>query len=107
MIHNYTDEAFRAFREYFYEYHRYGLDEMQANVVNGRARIATGLGVLKEANRARPATYMVGMFLDAKSDELTNIFSKGTADEKKNVLTILSDVDPTRLDKYEEALNGD
>lgn len=107
VIHNYTDEAFRAFREYFYEYHRYGLDEMQANVVNGRARIATGLGVLKEANRARPATYMVGMFLDAKSDELINIFSNGTADEKKNVLTILSDVDPTRLDKYEEALNGD
>ncbi len=104
IVHNLMDEAFKKFREYFYEYHRYGLDEMQTNVANGRARIAQGIPVLKDANRARPATYIVGMFLDAKSDELINIFQKGTSEEKKTVLSILSDVDPTRLDKYETAL---
>lgn len=106
IAHNLMDEAFKKYREYFYEYHRYGLDEMQANVANGRARIAQGISVLKEANRARPATYVVGMFLDAKADELINIFSKATSDEKKNVLTILSDVDPTRLERYETAFGN-
>ena len=104
IVHNLMDEAFKKYREYFYEYHRYGLDEMQTNVANGRARIAQGISVLKDANRARPATYVIGMFLDAKSDELINIFQKGTSEEKKTVLSILSDVDPTRLEKYETAL---
>ncbi len=104
IAHNLMDEAFKKYREYFYEYHRYGLDEMQTNVVNGRARIAQGIGVLKEANRARPATYVVGMFLDAKADELINIFGKATSQEKKSVLTILSDVDPTRLERYETGI---
>jgi hypothetical protein len=43
--------------------------------------------------------------MDAKSDELVNIFSKGTANEKKQAVEILSDVQPTQSDKYEKILN--
>ena len=102
LINNLMDEAFRKYREYFYEYHRLGLDEMQANVASGRARIANGIGVLRDANRARPATYVVNTFLDAKSDELVNIFQKGTDAEKKSVYEILIDVDPTRQSTYDK-----
>lgn len=102
LINNLLDEAFRKYREYFYEYHRLGLDEMSQNVGNGRARIAQGLSVLRDANRARPATYVVGTFLDAKSDELVNIFSKGTAEEKKSVYEILMDIDPTRQNTFDK-----
>lgn len=102
LINNLMDEAFRKYREYFYEYHRLGLDEMQANVANGRARIANGISVLRDANRARPATFVVNAFLDAKSDELVNIFQKGTDAEKKSVYEILIDVDPTRQSTYDK-----
>ncbi|MBO4665597.1 MAG: DUF4835 family protein, partial [Paludibacteraceae bacterium] len=85
LINNLQDEAFKKYREYYYEYHRLGLDMMAANVDNGRAMIAKGLPILRETNRARPATYVVNTFLDAKSDELTNIFQKGTDKEKKEV----------------------
>lgn len=102
LINNLLDEAFRKYREYFYEYHRLGLDEMSSNVANGRARIAQGIPVLKEANRARPATYVIGTFLDAKNDELVNIFKKGTDAEKKNVYEILMDIDPTRQNTYDK-----
>lgn len=101
MVSNLTDEAFRKFREYIYEYHRFGLDEMVNNVANGRARIASGISVLRDANRARPATYIVNTFLDAKSDELVNIFREGTAAEKKTVYEVLTDIDPTRQSVYE------
>ena len=74
---------------------------MAANVTNGRARIAEGLPVLKEAYRARPATYIINTFLDAKSDELVDIFSKGTDKEKKSVYEILNDIDPTRQTTYD------
>ena len=101
LTNNLMDEAFKKYRAYYYDYHRHGLDEMVNNVANGRARIAKDIKVLKEAYNARPATYLVGTFLDAKSDELVNIFKSGTADEKKRVYELLMDIDPTRQDTYE------
>jgi len=101
LINNLLDEAFKKYRNYYYEYHRLGLDEMSANVTNGRARIAEGMPVLKEAYRARPATYVVNTFLDAKADELVDIFKKGSDKEKKAVYDILMDIDATRQNTYD------
>jgi hypothetical protein len=101
LINNLMDEAFKGYRGFLYEYHRLGLDEMINNVANARARIAGGMPTLKEAHRARPTTYVVTTFLDAKNDELVNIFSKGTAEEKKTVYELLIDIDPTRQSTYE------
>ncbi len=104
LINNIMDEAFKKYRTFYYDYHRHGLDAMVNNVANGRARIAKEIGVLKEAYSARPATYVVGAFLDAKNDELVNIFSGGTSEEKKHVYDILMDVDPTRQTQYDKIL---
>ena len=101
LTNNLMDEAFKKYRAYYYDYHRHGLDEMVNNVANGRARIAKDIKVLKEAYNARPATYLVGTFLDAKADELVNIFKSGTAEEKKMVYELLMDIDPTRQERYE------
>ncbi len=105
LVNNLTDEAFKKYRNYFYEYHRLGLDEMSINMTNARARIAAGLPVLREANRARPSAVVISSFMDAKSDELINIFSKATDKEKKDAIEILSDVNPTQIDRYEKILN--
>ena len=75
---------------------------MAGNVANARARIAGGITVLRDAYRARPATYLVNTFLDAKAEELVDIFSKGTESEKKNVYEVLMDIDPTRQNTYEK-----
>lgn len=101
LINNLMDEAFKDYRQYFYEYHRYGLDEMVNNVANGRARIAAGVEVLQKANRARPATYVINAFLDAKADELVNIFQEGTSEERTKVYEALVNIDPTRQSTYE------
>lgn len=105
LINNLLDEAFKKYRNYYYEYHRLGLDEMSGNVTNGRARIAEGMPVLKEAYRARPATYVINTFLDAKADEIADIFSKGTDKEKKTVYDLLMDIDPTRQNTYDRINN--
>ena len=100
LINNILDEAFHDYREYFYTYHRLGLDQMGNNAGNGRARIAEGLPILRSVYRARPATYIINVFLDAKNDELTEIFKKGTTEEKKNAYDILTAIDPTRESTY-------
>jgi hypothetical protein len=101
LINNLMDEAFKDYRQYFYEYHRYGLDEMINNVANSRARIAAGIEVLQKANRARPATYVINAFLDAKADEYVNIFQEGSEDERTKVYEALVSIDPTRQSTYE------
>ena len=101
IISNLQDAAFKPFREYIYEYHRLGLDQMAANVANGRARIAEGIDVLVKANSARPATYIVTIFLDAKADELADIFKGGTEKEKQQVYEALMRIDPTRQNTYD------
>ena len=101
IISNLQDAAFKPFREYVYEYHRLGLDQMAANVANGRARIAEGMNVLVKANTARPATYIVSLFLDAKADELADIFKGGTEKEKQDVYEALMRIDPTKQNTYE------
>jgi hypothetical protein len=102
LINNLMDEAFKKYRTFYYDYHRHGLDEMTNNVSNARARISKDIKVLKEAYNARPATYVVNTFLDAKADELVNIFKKGTSEEKKIVYELLMDIDPTRQSTYDE-----
>ena len=104
LINNLMDEAFKKYRLFYYEYHRHGLDEMVNNVANGRARIAKEMAVLKEAYNARPGTYVINTFLDAKNDELVNIFEKGTSEEKKQVYDLLMLIDPTRQTTYDKII---
>lgn len=102
LINNLMDEAFRDYRNYFYEYHRLGLDEMANNVANGRARIAEGINILRETNRARPSTYAITVFMDAKTDELVNLFAQGTSSEKDLVYETLMAIDATRQTQYDK-----
>ena len=104
LVNNLLDETFKKFRNYFYEYHRLGLDEMYANVANGRTRIYEGLPILREANRARPSAILISTFLDAKTDELVSVLSKATADEKTEAVKILTDVNPTLAPRFDEIL---
>lgn len=105
IANNLMDEAFKGFREYLYTYHRLGLDQMATNVENGRARISKDLGVIRETYRNRPSAGAITLFVDAKYDELINLFKKGTTEEKTSFIKIMSDVDPTRSDKYEAITN--
>ncbi len=102
LINNLNDEAFKKFRNFFYEYHRLGLDEMTYNAENARARIAAGLPLLREANRARPSSIVILTFFDAKDDELINIFTKASTKEKADALEILNDINPTKSTRYEQ-----
>lgn len=106
LVNNLMDEAFKKYRNYFYEYHRLGLDEMTINATNARARIAAGLPLLREANRARPSAIIISSFLDAKNDELINIFSKASTKEKTEAVEILCDVNPTASARYEAILKN-
>ena len=103
LISNLLDERFKKFREYFYNYHRLGLDNMTSNTANARAKIAEGLPVLKEINKMQPQSQLIVSFIDAKADEFVNIFkTHGTEKEKESVTQILIDLNPTNTSLYNQ-----
>lgn len=105
LASNLNNDAFKPLREYYYEYHRLALDNMAANVDNARAKIAENIQILRDLNRQNPSASLIVTFLDAKNDELINIFSKrGTSEEKKKVHETLVSVNPTLSQRYDKIL---
>jgi hypothetical protein len=104
LVENLTNKAYGPFRELIYRYHRLGLDVMAEKPDIGRSEIAEALKNIQRVYRSKPDTYINRIFFDAKSDELVNIFSKGSTDEKGRVMIILTECDPSNSGKYAKIL---
>ncbi len=105
LIENLTNKAYGPFRELLYRYHRLGLDMMADKPDIGRSEIADVLKNMQRVYRSKPDTYINRIFFDAKSDELVNVFSKGSTDEKGRVMAILTECDPSNSGKYQKILD--
>lgn len=105
LVENLTNKAYGPFRELLYRYHRLGLDIMSDKPDIGRSEIAEALKNMQRVYRSKPDTYVNRIFFDAKSDELVNIFSKGSTDEKGRVMAILTECDPSNSGKYDKILD--
>lgn len=106
LINGILDEKLRPVRELYYDYHRLGLDLMSENADNGRAKIASSLMVLRQANSDRLYNVAITSFLDTKIDEIADIFSNGQPKEKSEIYTLLQDVAPSMQKRFEKIQNG-
>lgn len=102
LINNILNPDFKPIREFLYNYHRLGLDEMYDKMFEARSNMMESLVLLQEVYRNRPEPFMhfLQVVLDAKSDEFVNVFRESTDEEKRRVLNILNEVDPTHKEKY-------
>jgi hypothetical protein len=106
IVENILNNAYQPYRDCIYAYHRKGLDAMAESVEGGRAEIAESLRLIQRIFRTRSKLYITQMFFDAKSNELVNIFSESTEDERGRVVQILSECDPTNATKYDNIKKG-
>ena len=104
LLQNILDEEFSPVRDFYYTYHRLGLDIMDSKPSEGRTVILQSLEKLQEVKRKRPDPFMhlLRVVLDAKSDEFVNVFSEGSVEEKNRAFTILNEVDPSNASKFEK-----
>lgn len=105
IIENLLAGNFIALREAIYSYHRLGMDIMYESVINGRTQIFSSLELIKKVHQAKPLAYATQIFFLAKADELVNIFSAASPQEKSRAFTILETVDPGDLNKYNKLKN--
>jgi hypothetical protein len=102
VINDILDPRLAGMRTLNYDYHRLGLDMMADNSDNGRAAVAQALQLLVEANTNLPGNIVVASFLDAKIDEIADIFSQGTSDERSSVFELLMQVVPSLENRFDK-----
>jgi hypothetical protein len=104
LVTDILNDGYRSLRKFNYAYHRLGLDVMDAKVTEGRAEIAKSLDDLQEVYREKPDPfiYWLQLILDAKSDEMINIFSESFTEEKTRAIRILQEIDPANKMKYDK-----
>lgn len=102
ILENYMNNSYSGLRTFLYEYHRLGLDVMSDKADQGRSKISESLNLLRAAYEARPAQglYSLQLLVDAKRDEIINIFSEGNPREKSDAETIMKEIDPANSSEY-------
>lgn len=106
LIENLTNPTYASIREAMYRYHRMGLDLMADDVEAGRAGINESLELLRKANRERPGLFLLQLFLEAKRDELVNIYSQASPMDKTRAVNILKEIDPANSNRYQKILEN-
>lgn len=108
LVKNILDSEYAGVRQFLYMYHLRGLDRMESDMTQARTEIYESLRRLQEVYRRRPDPFMYYMtvVLDAKADEIVNIFSQGFPEEKNRVVQILTEIDPANENKYQKILSS-
>lgn len=108
LVKNILDSEYSGVRQFIYLYHLRGLDRMESDMTRARTEIYESLRRLQEVYRQRPDPFMYYMtvVLDAKADEIVNIFSQAFPEEKNRVVQVLTEIDPANETKYKKILTS-
>ena len=102
IIDDYMNGAMEPVRKLMYRYHRLGLDTMFKNADAGRKAVTESIALLKKAYEDRPMAYFTKLFTEYKVDEIVNIYSKCTPEEKKKVVETLSSINPSLSSEWDK-----
>ena len=107
LINDYMNGNLASFRQLQYSYHRLGLDDMTANADRGRATITESLALLSETKNAKSTSSLPTLFTEIKKNELLSIYSYGIASERQKVKELLSQVNPSLSNEWNNIKTSD
>lgn len=100
LIDQILSPRFDAFRPYWYNYHRLGLDMMSQKPDVARKAILDGIPTLTKINNDNPTSILLQFFFNAKSTEYVNVLQQSTKEERKDYVDQLSKMDVPNTPKY-------
>lgn len=103
LIDGFLSSKFSPLRSIYYEYHRKGFDNFSADKELAKQTIQKNVISLEKLHNISIGNYMIRVFLDAKGDEISNVFSDGKpAKNTQKMLSVLNKIAPTYKDKWKD-----
>lgn len=93
-------------RKSFYSYHRLALDKYETDPDQSRTIILKALNEVKKVRDINPNSILVVSFFDAKSKEISNIFSEGNMQIRKQAYDLVTGIDPSNKENYEKMIQN-
>lgn len=106
LTENFTNQQMLDLRKGIYKYHRLALDTFGEDPDNSRKLILEVLRDWKKIRGIYPNSILIIALLDAKGDELINIFSEGSLQVRREAYDILSSIDPSKSSDYEKIIKS-
>lgn len=100
VAENFLSPRVRPLREAMYAYHRLALDIMYRDVAKGRAIMGDAMENVLKVNQTYPNAVSVIIFVNAKSQEVMEIFKLGTPKEKEQAVRVMSRIDGANAGRY-------
>lgn len=102
LINELLSPTFDIVRNTSYQYHLNGLDTMFAEVPNAKEVIAEAIIAMDELYNQRPNSLLIRVFMDAKSEEIANIFADGPKIDTQNLKRALNSISATNSSKWQK-----
>jgi hypothetical protein len=104
LVDNILHQLFEPLRECNYEYHRKGIDKLYDDKIAGRKAVFDALNKLNKVVATRPNSINLLNFVQAKLDELKNLYNDAEVKDKTDIVTLLKRLDPANSSKYQAIL---
>ncbi|MEN8137456.1 MAG: DUF4835 family protein [Bacteroidota bacterium] len=100
IVENLLSETYSEARQASYQYHRLGLDIMSKDPVGGKNQIIESIKKLEKVAQSRSNANIVRNFMDAKADEIVEIFSAGPPVDIEALRESLTNISPTNQSNW-------
>ena len=101
LAHDLLDQRYEDYHMCMYRYHRMGLDILAEEPEDARFEITEALESLKSIYRENASAFILQLFFDAKSDEITKIYSEAYPNEQARIIKTLVEIDPSHSTNYQ------
>ncbi len=100
IMENIRNARIRPLRQAMYDFHINGLDKMSEDAARARAVMVSALTTARDVNRSYPNSAYVQLFVNAKRDEIIEIFKGAGRGEQTKVYDIMVKIDPSQASRY-------
>lgn len=102
MVENLLNTRVQKFRSAMYDYHRKGLDRIEADVNTGKAIIFSAVKEAALLHDSYPNSMIIQMFSNSKRAEILEVFKNSVKSEQRRVYDIMAVLDPAQADFLKE-----
>lgn len=100
LVENLQNQLLTPFREGLYYYHRTVLDNFTNDPADGRKQTLALLSTIRTIQNQKPVAVLINSFMDAKGQEIVNMFSEAPKEDKDRAFQLLSAIDPSKTEVY-------